>query len=99
MGAFGEMMIRNMGGDLDAYRGNKKQVTPIKKVKKKTNMVAVGSTFKSKWFEGVVEVTGMNEEKNELEVYISRGEHGHPETWNLAHTEVGFDRGDYFYES
>jgi len=66
MGAFGEMMIRNMGGDLDAYRGNKKQVTPIKKVKKKTNMIAIGATFKSKWFVGDVEVTDMNEEKNEV---------------------------------
>jgi hypothetical protein len=60
-------------------------------------MLAIGRIFHSKWFDGDVEITGLNEEKNELEVYISRSpEHGHPETWNMAHTKVGFSRGDYY---
>lgn len=59
-----------------------------------------GLKFTSKWFDGVVEVDHINEEDNDLEVYITptngqrRFEH-----WNLQHTIWGFEQGDYSREA
>lgn len=52
--------------------------------------------FTSQWFKGIVTVQSVDESKNNVEVYIDRGNgHGHSEEWNLEHTVWGFERGDY----
>ncbi len=56
-----------------------------------------GFLFTGKWFTGLVEVLSTN--KNDLEVklrsQINSGSYWY-ETWNLEHTKVGFQQGDYF---
>lgn len=55
-----------------------------------------GLKFKSKWFEGTVEVLEVLKETNILKVKISKSETSWWfEDWNLEHTYVGFERGDY----
>lgn len=60
-------------------------------------MLEVGEKFKSKWFEGIIEVMEIDKENNTLLVSISRQTgFSHEEDWNLEHTMIGFIRGDYF---
>nr|WP_321405859.1 hypothetical protein [uncultured Carboxylicivirga sp.] len=60
-------------------------------------MIEKGLKFKSKWFDGIVEVDLVNEEDNDLEVYITSPSGSRwPEHWNLQHTLTGFKQGDYF---
>ena len=48
--------------------------------------------FTSQWFEGIVTVQSVDEENNNLEVYIDRGNgNGHFEEWNLQHTVWGLN--------
>lgn len=57
-----------------------------------------GLKFTSKWFKGIVEIDHINEEDNDLEVYITppnpKGQKWF-EHWNLQHTIWGFEQGDY----
>ena len=57
----------------------------------------VGLRFKSKWFESVhSEIKSIDEDENTLEVEILRASnHNHIENWNLQHTILGFENGDY----
>lgn len=50
-----------------------------------------GFVFTGKWFDGKVEVVSVN--GNDLVVRLNDS---WQETWNLKHTIVGFDNGDYF---
>lgn len=58
----------------------------------------VGSVFTGRWFTGRVEVTKIEENalhvslQQKHETYISNWN----EVWNLDHTKIGFNRGDYF---
>jgi hypothetical protein len=57
------------------------------------------STFKSKWFNGLVTIVAINEEINEMLVDINPQEENRStwrESWNLAHTRTGFNNGDYY---
>jgi hypothetical protein len=52
--------------------------------------------FTSKRFQGTVCVLRVQPEINQLIVKITRSSGSyHSEEWNLAHTIIGFDRGDY----
>lgn len=58
----------------------------------------VGDSFRAKYFRGLVTVTGVNESENILDVEIDPQEEGRyswQESWNLLHTQWGFERGDY----
>lgn len=60
--------------------------------------LTTGAVFMSKHFKGHVEVLEMKESDNVLQVKVIRShEHYHQEDWNLEHTLVGFQRGDYFF--
>jgi len=52
--------------------------------------------FKSIHFEGYVKVINVNHEDNDLEVTIKRFTGQHDEHWNLEHTKIGFENGDYW---
>lgn len=55
-----------------------------------------GLKFRSKWFEGTVEVHELDTTTNELKVKITSPlGYARYENWNLAHTRVGFSQGDY----
>lgn len=55
-----------------------------------------GIKFLGKWFKGLCVVDVVNEEDNDLEVLIT-SEYGQTrmEHWNLLHTILGFETGDY----
>ncbi|MDC7249488.1 MAG: hypothetical protein PQJ49_06205 [Sphaerochaetaceae bacterium] len=55
--------------------------------------LVTGLKFTGKWFTGKIEVLSVDEDKNELKVYLNDS---WEETWNLEHTRIGFSRGDYF---
>jgi hypothetical protein len=57
--------------------------------------IAIGKKFTSKWFQGECEMISCDIDKNELWVRITRDTNSHTEAWNLEHTKVGFERGDY----
>ncbi len=56
-----------------------------------------GFLFTGKWFKGLVKV--LEVDGNDLYVNLRSGIHSGSywhETWNLEHTKVGFQQGDYF---
>lgn len=58
-----------------------------------------GFVFTGKWFTGVVLVTEVKEDTNELEVILKNkeGDDYHWfETWDLQVVKWGFENGDYF---
>lgn len=58
------------------------------------------STFRSKWFPGIVTVIKVKEQDNILLVEIDPDVEGRSkwtEEWNLSHTYVGLKHGDYFH--
>jgi len=55
-----------------------------------------GLTFKSRWFEGIVTVLNMHDDKNILDVSITSKTSGTwGESWDLQHTIWGLEGGDY----
>lgn len=65
------------------------------------NTVCLGARFRSKWFEGDCSVISIDESKNDLEVSIhfssQSRKHSRVELWDLSHTKLGFETGDYFF--
>lgn len=60
--------------------------------------LAIGDIFSSKHFKGFVKVLELKQEANQIDVLVVRAnDKYHTETWNYEHTEVGFQRKDYFY--
>lgn len=58
-----------------------------------------GFVFTGKWFTGVIFVTEVKEDTNELEVMLKskEGDDYHWfETWDLQVVKWGFENGDYF---
>ena len=62
------------------------------------NSLYVGLIIKARHFNGQAEVRRINREMNVVEMFVT-GEHDQSwtESWDLAHTETGLRRGDYFY--
>lgn len=57
-----------------------------------------GMKFTSKHFKGHVEILEILESQNVLKVKsVRRFDRYHDEDWNLEHTIIGFDRGDYCF--
>lgn len=59
-----------------------------------------GMKFTSKHFKGHIEVLAVLETENVLKVRsVRRFDRYHEEDWNLEHTIVGFQRGDYSFSA
>jgi hypothetical protein len=64
--------------------------------------LVIGLTFTGLWFKGKVLVQDVIEDKNELKVRLqndindTEDDYWWWETWNLQHTRIGIDKGDYF---
>lgn len=71
-----------------------------------SHKIKKGAVFTGKWFTGRVEVLEVKPKENKLEVKLfsnydadTEKDYYWFEDWNLGHTLIGFNNGDYFFKS
>lgn len=58
-------------------------------------LLTIGMKLTGTHFTGIIEVKSISETDNELKVALTKDNSRWLESWNLAHTLIGIDQGEY----